>query len=170
MRVDFVRKGGHCQREHVFAVGLRQTANRRFVATGQRFADLFLIFTGEFEAQLIELNFAVPQRIQFSFIFRPRRFAAVKIEVVVAGEVHWTFQHFQRVLITFKTTLLGKIVEIVEQIEFTAAQLITDVGFTFCELFNVTGQQHIVTVIQQVQIPIKNFGRKGLIEIELTIM
>ncbi|MNW66877.1 hypothetical protein D3C86_1533300 [compost metagenome] len=73
-------------------------------------------------------------------------------------------------MITFKTTLLGKIVEIVEQIEFTAAQLITDVGFTFCELFNVTGQQHIVTVIQQVQIPIKNFGRKGLIEIELTIM
>ncbi len=170
MRIDFVGEGGHRQREHIFAVGLRQATNSKFVAAVQRFADLFLIFTGEFEAQLIVLHFAVPQRIQLGFIFRPRRFAAVEIKGVVAGKVHRTLQHFERILVTLKTTLLRLVIQVVEEIKLAAAQLVTNHRFTLRELFDIACQQNVMAVVQQVQIAVENFSRESLIEVELTIM
>ncbi|CNU34332.1 Uncharacterised protein [Salmonella enterica subsp. enterica serovar Bovismorbificans] len=63
MRVDFTRKSGHRQREHIFTVGLRQATNSEFVATRQRFANFFVALAGEFQAELIEFHFTIPQRI-----------------------------------------------------------------------------------------------------------
>ncbi len=116
-----MREGRHRQREHIFTVGLRQTTNGKFIAAGQRFADLFLIFTGEFEAQLIVLHFAVPQRVQLGFIFRPRRLTAVEIKGVVTREVHRTFKHLKRILIALETAFLRQVIQVVEQVELAAA-------------------------------------------------
>ena len=63
MRVDFTGKSRHRQRKHIFAIGLRQTANRKLVAARQRFANFSVGFTGQLQAEFVKFNLAVPQRI-----------------------------------------------------------------------------------------------------------
>ncbi|MNH17668.1 hypothetical protein D3C79_773520 [compost metagenome] len=88
VRIDFVGKRGHDQREHVFAVALRQAFDRKLITLGQCVTDLFIRFAGQLQVQLIVFDLGIPQAVQFSLVFRPRRFAAVYVNGVVAGEVH----------------------------------------------------------------------------------
>ncbi len=143
-------KGGHRQREDIFTVGLRQTANRELIATGQRLADLFLVLTGQLQAQLIELHLGIPLGVHLRVVFRPRRFAAVYVEGVVAGEIHWPLKHLQCILIAFKPALLRQVIERIKHVEFAGTQLLAEHAPLRHELLNVACQQHVMAVVQQV--------------------
>ena len=93
MRIDLTGESRHRQREHIFAVGLRQTANRKLVATRQRFTNFRIGFAGQLQAEFVKFNLAVPQRVKLCFALRPWRFAPVEVKGVGTGEIHWTCQY-----------------------------------------------------------------------------
>ncbi|MNS79398.1 hypothetical protein D3C72_1130520 [compost metagenome] len=158
MRVDFMREGIHRQLEYVFAVALRQALNSELIAFGQRFANFLVGLAGQFEVQLVIFDFGIPQAVQFGLVFRPRRFAAVEIDSVVAGEAHWLFQQRQCIGITLKTAFLRQIVQRVWRIQLTAFQLFAKLVALVGELRHVGGQQHVMVVVQHIQVTIEDLA------------
>ncbi len=119
-----MRERRHRQLEDVFAVALRQTADSKLIALGKDFADLFFIFAGQLEAQLVIFDFRVPKLIQLRRGFWPWRLAPVDINGIATGEIHWLIQHGQCVLIALKAAFLRQIIQVVKYIQLTALQLI----------------------------------------------
>ena len=54
-----------------------------------------------------------------------------------------------------------------ENNELAAAQLVAERAFLVGELRHVRCQQHVVVVVEHVQVTVENFRRKGLIEIAI---
>ena len=106
MRIDLAGKRGHDQLENILTFRLCQTLQSIGIALGEGFFDFIVIFAGQFQGQPVILDFGIPQFIQLGFCLRPRCFAPVHINDIVAVKIHRLLQAVQRVLKALKTAFL----------------------------------------------------------------
>ncbi len=150
--------------EHVLALDLVHGALVGGVALVQGRAYLGRLLAGQLQAQPVVHHRLAPQAVQFGFVARPRRFLAVVLPALVAGEVEILLQQRACVSNALADALAVHREDVVGGGQVAAPDRIAQLGAVGVEAGHVGLGEVLLAAVQRLEVAVKHLARQGVVQ------